>query len=268
MKEKNNDEMKDLYEGIIFNGRFTTSWVLRPLQGQKNKYGEWRTAEVLLKSESAKEICECIEGTDSVVAQGIAIGVELGKPTFDEYGKAFLKSHITDYKDSELGVALTKVLLGGVDSQRCSKIIQGVENVLEKRGNYTEEEKSAIGAIKVTDVTNKFEGEKRPRRATIILSKLREVCYEAGTVTMPDVYQKCLELPSEKDIVKRNPVRRKELESGYKYYAQHYDEIPMDFVSRLEGCNRNRIISYYVASREEELLHMIYEQEKNVERES
>ena len=28
MKEKNNDEMKDLYEGSIFNGRFTTSWVL------------------------------------------------------------------------------------------------------------------------------------------------------------------------------------------------------------------------------------------------
>lgn len=267
MEEKNNDEMKELYEGIVFNGRFSTSWVLRPLQGQKNKYGEWRNAEVLLKSDSAKDICECIEGADPIVAEGIAIGVELGKPTFGEYGEAFLKSHIPNYKNSDLGVALTKVLLGGMNSQRYAKIIQGVENVLEKRGNYTEEEKSAIGAIKIMDVVDKFQGEKKPRRATILLSKLSEACHKAGTFAMPDVYQKCLELPSEKDIVKRNPVRRKELESGYQYYAKHYDEIPTDFVTRLEGCDRNRIISYYVASREEELLHTIYEQEKDVERE-
>ena len=265
MENIDNNITQNVYEGIIFNGRYTTSEILEHLHGQKNKYGEWREAEVIVKGSFAETICKHIKGADGIVARGIAIGIELGKPTFDVYGEEFLERHIANYKKSNLGVALSKILLDGLNSDRCSKIIAGVQNILDQKGNYTDEEKIAIYAIKVYDVTNKFKGQKSATRSTILLKRIFEEYEQSGILKMPEVYDKCLNLPSEKDIIKRNPIRKEELENSYKYFLKHYDEISTNFTAPLSDYSQNEIVAFYVASREEDELHRLYEMNKERE---
>lgn len=61
MENMDNNITQNVYEEIIFNGRYTTSPILEHLHGQKNKYGEWREAETIVKGSFAETICKHIK---------------------------------------------------------------------------------------------------------------------------------------------------------------------------------------------------------------
>ena len=63
---------------------------------------------------------------------------------------------------------------------------------------------------------------------------------------------------SERDIVKRNPIRKEELENAYQYYIKHFDEISEKIGKSLEGMKKEEIVAYYVISMREGVIHQLY----------
>ncbi len=254
------DELtKKLYQDTILNGRFTNSKVIQDLAGKINIYGENRQIEAMLKARSASSIVQFI--ADEEVAEGIAIGMELGKPIFEGMGEEFLQSKITNYRKSGLGVALTKVLLNGLRGKRIERIYQGVEDVLEGKEDLSEEAKAAKLATEIYDGANKYRDRDKFRGVhTGVMSCVYEGTEQNERVctSHPESLEELRNVKSDKDRVRRNPVRKSELENAYRYYMRRNDEIPEDFKKALEGYEKESIIAYYVASMREDKIHELY----------
>ena len=268
-KKKIEDDLtKKLYQDTILNGRFTNAKVIQDLAGKINIYGENRQIEAMLKAQSAASIIE-FQG-DEEVAKGIAIGMELGKPIFEGIGEEFLKSKIPNYTKSGLGVALTRVLLSGLKGKRIEKIYKGVEDALEGREEISEEAKAAKLATEVYDGANKYKDKDEFRDMhTAALSGIYGGTEETGKISTddPEILDILREKKSDKDIVRRNPIRKNELENGYRYYMSRIDEIPKEFIKALEGYGKQEIVAYYVASMREDKVHELYvEQTKDIEK--
>lgn len=268
-KKKFEDDLtKKLYQDTILNGRFTNSKVIQDLAGKINIYGENRQIEAMLKAQSAASIIE-FQG-DEEVAKGIAIGMELGKPIFEGIGEEFLKSKVPNYTKSGLGVALTRVLLNGLKGKRIEKIYKGVEDALEGREDVSEETKAAKVATEVYDDANKYKDRDEFRRIHTncmhCVYKQREENEEI-IKKYPIQLEELLKKPSDKDRVRRNPIRKNELENGYRYYMSKFDEIPEDFRKALEGYGKQEMVAYYVASMREDKIHELFvEQTQSVEK--
>jgi len=268
-KDLEDDLTRKLYQDTILNGRFTNSKAIQDLAGKINIYGENRQIEAMLKAQSAGSIVDFIG--DEEVAKGIAIGIELGKPIFEEIGEEFLKSKIPNYTKSGLGVALTRVLLNGLKGKRIEKIYKGVEDVLEGREEMSEEAKAAQIATEVYDNANKYKDQDEFRRIhtncfSCVIKQMRT--FKEGTIKYPEKLQELLDRKSDKDRIKRNPIRKNELENGYRYYMLKFDEIPEEFKKTLEGYEKQEIVAYYVASMREDKIHELYvEQTQGIEKE-
>ena len=92
---------------------------------------------------------------------------------------------------------------------------------------------------------------------------------ENGTVctSNPESLEELRNIKSDKDIVRRNPIRKNELENGYRYYMSRIDEIPKDFRKALEEYGKQEIVAYYVASMREDKVHELYvEPTKDIEK--
>lgn len=263
------DELtKKLYQDTILNGRFTNSKVIQDLAGKINIYGENRQIEAMIKAQSAASIIQ-FRG-DEEVAKGIAIGMELGKPIFEGMGEEFLKSKIPNYRKSGLGVALTRVLLSGLKGKRIERIYQGVEDVLEGKEDISEEAKAAKLAVKIYDLANKIkDSDEFTDTHSGLLHFVFRGTRENGKISISSgkYFEKLSEMKTDKDIIKRNPIRKNEIENGYKYYMSNFDEIPEDFKKALEGYEKEAIVAYYVASMKEAKIHELYvEQTQGMER--
>ena len=271
MSEKNNEDdlTKKLYQDTILNGRFTNSKVIQDLSGKINIYGENRQIEAMLKAQSAASIVECIGG-DEEVAKGIVIGMELGKPIFEGIGEDFLKSKVPNYKKSELGIALTKVLLNGLEGKRIQRIYKGIEDVLEGREEMSEEANAAKLATMIYDGANKYRDRDEFRDMhTAALSGIYGGIEETGIISTddPEILEILREKKSDKDRVRRNPIRKNELENGYRYYMSKFDEIPEAFRKALEGYSKQEVVAYYVASMREDRVHQLYiEQTQDIQK--
>lgn len=254
------DLTKKLYQDTILNGRFTNSQVIRDLAEKINIYGEKRQIEAMLKAESAASLIECIGG-DQEVAKGIAIGIELGKPNFEDIGEEFLKSKVTNYKKSGLGVALTRVLLNGLKGKRIDKIYQGVEDALEDNEEVSDETKAAKLATEIYDSANKYRDSDEFRAIhtnCLYCAYMQTRTTKKISKYYPDKLKSLLQRKSNKDRVRRNPIRKSELETTYKYYMKRFDEIPEAFRNSLEGYDKQSIVAYYVASMGEARIHEMH----------
>lgn len=268
-EEKIEDELtKKLYQDTILNGRFTNSKVIQDLAGKINIYGENRQIEAMLKAQSAASIVQFIG--DEEVARGIAIGIELAKPIFEGIGEEFLQSKIPNYKKSGLGVALTRVLLSGLRGKRIERIYQGVEDVLEGKENISEEAKAAKLATEIYDGANKYRDrdEFRKIHTNCFYCALKQLrASKEDSIKYPEKLQELLDRKSDKDRVRRNPIRKSELENGYKYYISNFSKIPEDFKKALGEYEKEAIIAYYVASMREDKIHELYvEQTQGMEK--
>lgn len=268
-EEKYEDDLtKKLYQDTILNGRFTNSQVVLDLAKKINIYGENRQIEAMLKAQSAASIIQFMG--DEEVARGIAIGMELGKPIFEGMGEEFLQSKVPNYTKSGLGVALTRVMLSGLKGKRIEKIYQGVVDALEGRESASEEAKAAMLATEIYDGANKFRDKDRFRgEHTAAMYSVFEGTEDNGTVctSHPEELEKFRQIKSDKDRVRRNPIRKNELENAYKYYMKKINEIPKEFRKSLEEYDTQSIVAYYVASMGESNIHEMYvEQTQDVEK--
>lgn len=222
----------------------------------------------MLKAQSAASIIQFLG--DEEVAKGIAIGMELGKPIFEEMGEEFLQSKVPNYTKSGLGVALTKVMLSGLKGKRIEKIYQGVEDALEGREDVSEETKAAMLATEVYDGANKFKDRDRFRgehtAAMYCVYKSTNHTKKVSTIH-PENLEELRKMKSDRDRVRRNQIRKDELENAYKYYMQRINEIPEAFRKPLEGYDEQSIVSYFVTSMGEANIHELYvEQTQDVEK--
>ena len=268
-EEKYEDDLtKKLYQDTILNGRFTNSQVVQDLAKKINIYGENRQIEAMLKAQSAASIIQFMG--DEEVAKGIAIGMELGKPIFEGMGEEFLQSKVPNYTKSGLGVALTRVMLSGLKGKRIEKIYQGVEDALEGRENASEETKAAMLATEIYDLANKIkDSDEFTDTHSGLLHFVFKGTKENGKISISDskYFEKLSKMKTEKDMIKRNPIRKSELETAYRYYSRRIKEIPETFIKALEGYDEQSIIAYYVASMGEQEVHLLYEQLVNIEKE-
>lgn len=255
---------KKLYQDSLLNGIFTNSEMVRNLGGRVDKYGENRQISAIHKGEMASDLVATID-KDQEVARGIAIGMELGEPIFEEYGEEFLKSKISNYKKSSLGVALTKVMLHGLKGSRMNRIIQGVEDAIEGKEDSTDEVRAAVIAKEIYEYACKFkDSEEYSGVVTFIFGNVRRITRKKGYVSTEGLEEELEKLKakrSEKDIISRNLVRKDELEKSYEYYRKHFEEIPDEFVKPLEGYGEQEMIAYYVVSKKESELHKLYSEQ-------
>lgn len=263
------DVIKKLYEDTILNGRFFNSTITNSLAGRLNKYGERRQIEATLKAEMAASIISSLPKGDEEVARGITIGIELGKPNFEKLGQEFLAEHIPEYTKSGLAVALTKVMLHGISGERIDEICQGVEGVLEGKADVSEEAKAARMAITIYDLSSKFKDRNDFNGvSTAALSRVFRATEKNGTVCTSDPeYLKLLsEFKSQRDVLTRNPKRKQEMNTTYKYFSTQFEKIPESFRVALDGYDTETIIAYYVASMREDEIHQIYVRQEEVEK--
>lgn len=241
-----------LEEDMMLNSRFTNSSVVTDLGGKTNQYGERRNIEAVLKANMASEIVQFVKGGDQEVAKGIAVGIELGKPTYGELGEEFLREKNPDYKKSGLGVALTKVMLAGLSGERVDKILREVEKVLEGEEEISEEAKAAKIAHRIYHAANKRKDRNMFNTIlTMALGKVFRATRANGTVSHVDYLDKIDEKEPEKDIIVRNPQQKEEFERAFSYYDTNYSEIPEKFTTALDGYRKESIVAYYVASMKE-----------------
>ncbi len=250
------EELLDrLHDNIIFNGRFCHSPVVYALSGKRNGYGELRKVEVVIKSEGAASLVRCASGTDDHIATGIAIGIELGKPTFGQIGEDFLKQKLPNYSNSGLGVALTSYMLEGIYTDRAKQIIQGVKRILDGEIPQTNEERAACLAIELFDAANKLEKDGGAMYSWLLYCVMQST--RTGGIVMFDKtedYNELVNLPPEKETVCYTNENAIELEAAYLYYATDLSRVPEDFVRALTGYSETEIAAYYVMSLSENAL--------------
>ena len=259
--------MKRLYDDIIFNGRFTNSDVISDLAGRSTIYGESRQIAAMLKASSAKRIINSLNG-DEEVAQGIAIGIELGRPNFEMIGESFLVEKIPGYQKSILGVAMTKVMLNGLSGDRVDAIIKGVADALEEKEDISDEAQAALFASEIVDEVSKFKsGNEYSRWFSMTMLNVYKGTTTNKTVSFkyPEKYEKLKNRPPEKTIIRRRPERKNELETAFDCYCSNFDALPEPFRTALETYSKEAIVAFYVVSMREGKLSALYAEQTKKE---
>lgn len=256
---ENLDSLERTFSDALLSGRFTYSTVVTHLGNRTNQYGEPRVIEATLISQMAEEIVSFVKGGDKHVARGIALGIVLGNPTYENMGEEFLKEKIPGYKKSGLGVALTAVMLNELCGKRIDRILKGVEDALDGKEDISEEAKAAEIACRIYNAANKRNDRDMFNSvSTMAFGKVIRATGKNGTVTSVDYIDKIDEKESEKDLIVRTPKQKEELENAYDYYCKNYSEIPEEFTSALDGYSTESIVAYYVASMRELALMKLY----------
>lgn len=249
------DVLDRLQDDIIFNGRFCNSQVIRALAGKTDEYGESRQADVMLMGNGAATLAQCVPGSDDHVANGIAIGMELGKPTFGQIGEDFLKRKLPQYTNSGLGVALTKYMLHGLLIDRAKQIIAGVKRMLDGEAPQTNEERAAGLAIDLYMITHKVESKEDIYYVSLL--SIARTAMETGDFSPlfeSNLYPRLKNMDPEKPLIRRTEQDKQALEDAFDYYMANFSLIDKDFLWALEGYSEVEIVAYYVMSLSERAL--------------
>ena len=180
----------------------------------------------------ASAIVQSLEEGDGEVARGIAIGIQLAEPNFGKLGEEFLKKKLPKYNKSKLGVALTKVMLQGVKSQRVNEIYKGVEDVLNGKEEISEEGKAAqLANIIYNDAQKIKDPKERRSKYTLAITNALEGTKKNNTVSVEDVkyYDQMREKESEIKEKEISPEKTEEMEENYKYYNENFNKMPETF---------------------------------------
>lgn len=146
---------------------------------------ESRDILAVLKAEMASSIVKNLVGVDSVIAEGIAVGLELAAPPFSEYEQEKFKKEIEVGDYLTIGMAATAHMLSDAVDERADRILSGVIAVLSDAKVLSEEEKAAKIVHIIFDEANRMEDDNAYKDEKLVaLEKVLEETKKAGTVPM------------------------------------------------------------------------------------
>ena len=237
-------ENDTLIETKMLNAEF-----LEEILNQKDDYGEEILSKTVNKIGYLERLSRVLK-IDFDIALAIMIGHDI-RMCYGKTGEKFLTRINEKYTKEKYIETIIKNRLIEVEENKKQKIVKGIKNILQ--GIYHTPEEQIVDIINYGyEFADSLEN--KTQVSVFMGSYIAEVIEETQKnrrITAISINENKLKRRAKKDIINE----RKELEKlneAYKYYTNNSEEIPKNFLKEMKGIEKEEIIAYYVASRNQE----------------